>query len=149
MLLHYHSWMFYNYFIATLCHFLGLTCLHSAQYQLLFFASQKINTKRSPNAAKLFGEFFWAKRHGMGQRNTRGVPPRGCTTHLGVSGGPGAPWWVVPPSGHPPGASPAHWMSSGPKTSTRSFAAFGLCLVLISYDVKNMKKIALGTMSIG
>ena len=27
------------------------------------------------------------------------------TTHLGALGGPGAPWWVVPPSGHPPGAA--------------------------------------------
>ena len=30
MLLYYHSWMFYNHFIATLYHFLGLTYWHSA-----------------------------------------------------------------------------------------------------------------------
>ena len=34
-----------------------------------------------------------------------GRPPRWTQ---GAPGGPGAPWWVVPPSGHPPGASLAH-----------------------------------------
>ena len=38
MLLYYHSWMFYNHFIATLYHFLGLTWWHSAKCQLLFSA---------------------------------------------------------------------------------------------------------------
>ena len=38
MLLYYHSWMFYNHFIATLYHFLGLTYWPSAQCPLLFFA---------------------------------------------------------------------------------------------------------------
>jgi hypothetical protein len=36
-------------------------------------------------------------------------------------------------------------MSSGPKKSTKSFAVFGLRLVLISCDVKNMQKLATGT----
>ena len=35
--------------------------------------------------------------------------PGGCsegsTTHQGASGGPGAPWWVVPTSGAPPTTS--------------------------------------------
>ena len=39
---------------------------------------------------KLFGEFFWARRHRMGQRSTRWVPQGGGTTNLG------APWWIVP-----------------------------------------------------
>ena len=59
---------------------------------------------------------------------------------------------VVPPSEHPLGASPAHWMSSGPKKSTKSFTAFGLHFILITCDVKNMQKkqqLALGTMLIG
>ena len=30
----------------------------------------------------------------------RGSPEEG-TTHQGTPEGPGAPWWVVPPSGHP------------------------------------------------
>ena len=61
MLLCYHSWMFDNHFIATLYHFLRLTYWSSAQCQLLFclfFTSQKINIKRSPNATKLFVEFL-------------------------------------------------------------------------------------------
>ena len=36
------------------------------------------------------------------------------TTHLGAPGGPGTPWWVVFPSGHPSGASLAQCWSSGP-----------------------------------
>ena len=54
------------------------------------------------------------------------------TTHLGAPGGPGTPWWVVPPSGHPPGAALAHRESSSPKKSPKSFALFGLRLILIS-----------------
>jgi hypothetical protein len=63
----------------------------------LVFVSQKINIKRSPNAAKLFGDFFgpediqWAKE--VPERS-----PEGSTRHLGVPGGPGVPKWVVPTS---------------------------------------------------
>ena len=66
------------------------------------------------------------------------------TTHLGALGGPGAPWWIVPPSGHPQvplwpiGSLLAH------KISTKSFAVFGLRLVLIFCE-KNKQKIATGT----
>ena len=61
------------------------------------------------------------------------------TTHLGAPGPPGAPWWVVPPSGHPQvllwpvGDLLVH------KKSTKSFAVFGLRLILISCDVKTSK----------
>ena len=37
----------------------------------------------------------------------RGAPEVG-TTHQGAPGPPGAPWWVVLPSEHPPGAFLAH-----------------------------------------
>ena len=67
------------------------------------------------------------------------------TTHRGVPEPPGTPWWVVLPSEHPQGAFLAHMMSSGPKKSSRSFAAFGLHLILISSDVKNMQKTTTGT----
>ena len=33
--------------------------------------------------------------------------PEMVTTHQGVPGPPGVPWWVVPPSGQPPGAARA------------------------------------------
>ena len=56
---------------------------------LLVFTSQKINTKRSPNAAKLFEDFFgpediqWAKEVPEGSSEE-------STTHKGALGGPGA-----------------------------------------------------------
>ena len=74
----------------------------------MFFTSQEINTKRSPNAAKLFVDFFgpedikWAKKAPEGSSE-------GSTTHQGTQEaqarqgglcppGPGAPRWVVPTS---------------------------------------------------
>ena len=67
------------------------------------------------------------------------------TTHQGMPGPPGAPRWVVPPSGHPqvqPG--PIAFLLAHKKSSW-SFVAFGLRLILISCDVKNMEKTATGT----
>ena len=63
----------------------------------LFFTSQEINIKRSPNTAKLFVHFYgpediqWA-------RSTPGGCPEGGTTHQGVPGPPGTPRWVMPTS---------------------------------------------------
>ena len=67
------------------------------------------------------------------------------TTHMGAPGPPGAPWWVVPSSRHPPGAAKAHYVPSGPKKISVEFVAFGFRLILISCDVKNMQKTATGT----
>ena len=69
--------MFYNHFIATLYHFLGLTYWHSAQCQLLFFAC-------------FFGpeDTRWAKEVPEGRSE-------GSTTHQGTPGGPDAPRLVV------------------------------------------------------
>ena len=67
------------------------------------------------------------------------------TTHLGAPRPPGVPWWVVPPSGHP---HVLLWPILGVlvhKNSPRSFAVFGLRLILISCDVKNKQKTATGT----
>ena len=64
------------------------------------------------------------------------------TTHQGAPGPPGMHRWVVPPRGTPSGTSLAHLVSSGPKKSSKSFAAFGLCLLLIFYEVKNKQKTA-------
>ena len=44
------------------------------------------------------------------------------------------------PLGAPPGAARAHYVPSSPEKSPRSFVAFGLHLILISCDVKNMHK---------
>lgn len=62
------------------------------------------------------------------------------TTHLGAPGPPGASWWVVPPSGHPQALL---WPILGVmvhKKSSKSFAVFGLRLILISCNVKNKQK---------
>ena len=61
------------------------------------------------------------------------------TTHLGTLGGPGAPWWVVPPRGTP---QVLLWPIGGllvHKKSTKNFMVFELRLILISYDVKKQK----------
>ena len=67
------------------------------------------------------------------------------TTHLGVPGGLGVPWWVVPPSGHP---QVLLWTILGVmvhKNSPKSFTVFGLCWILIFCDVKNKQKTVTGT----
>ena len=67
------------------------------------------------------------------------------TTHLGAPGPPGAPWWVVLPSGHP---QVLLWPILGDlvhKKSPKSFVVFGLRLILISCNVKNKQKTATGT----
>ena len=81
----------------------------------------------------------------LSKEAVRGAPEVG-TTHQGAPGPPGVPWWVVPPSGHP------SQVQRGPiafvlahKKSSWSFVAFGLRLILISCDVKNMEKIGTGT----
>ena len=73
------------------------------------------------------------------------------TTHLGALGPPSAPWWVVPPSGHPQVLLWPNGCLLAHKKSSWSFVAFELRLILISCDIKNMEKqqLALGTMSIG
>ena len=73
MLLYYHSWVFYNHFIATLYHFLGLTYWHSAECQLLFllvfyFTEYQYQTESKCN--KTFWRLFWTRRHLGGQEST-------------------------------------------------------------------------------
>ena len=51
----------------------------------LFFTSQKINTKRSPNAAKLFEEFSGPENTGWDKEVPEGVPRGGHNT-------PGRAW---------------------------------------------------------
>ena len=72
-------------------------CLVLVAVFCLFFTSQEINIKRSPNTAKLLGEFLWTRTPRMGQSSTWGVP-RGGTTHQGAPGPPSAPKLVVPTS---------------------------------------------------
>ena len=69
-----------------------------------------------------------------------GRPPRWAQPTWARQG-----WWVVPPSGHP---QVLLWPILGVLVHTKSpasFAVFGLCLILISCDVKNKQKTATGT----
>ena len=95
----------------------------------------------SPRVSGILGVF-------IEQRGGPGAPEVG-TTHQGALVPPNAPWWVVLPSEQPPGASSTHWLSSGPKKSTKSFPMFGLRLVLISRDVENMQKTGTSTSHYG
>jgi hypothetical protein len=119
MLLYYHSWMFYNHFIETVYQFLGLTYWHSAQCQLLLFACFLLRRKSIPNEVQTQRNFLenfsgpedtcWAKELPEGGSE-------GSTTHLGVPGGPGAPWWVVPTSTASLTASLLYKYPKNPKT---------------------------------
>ena len=94
MLLYYHSWMFYNHFIATLYHFLGLTYWPTAQCQLLFFACFLHRRKSISNGVQTprnFLEiFYWPEGTQWAWAAPRGCP-EGGTTHQGTPGLPGAP----------------------------------------------------------
>ena len=100
MLLYYHSWMFYIHFIETLYHFLGLTYWHSSRCKLLFFflffTSQNIHIKRSPNTVKLFGDFFGPEDN-LGTKEVRGGRPVGPIINQGTQESPCVPWWIMGP----------------------------------------------------
>ena len=94
--------MFYNHFIATLYHFLGLTYRPSAQCQRLFFACFLHRRKSIPNRVQMQRNsmmIFYGPGDNLWARATPGVVPRGGTTHQGAPGPPGAPRGGVPPSG--------------------------------------------------
>ena len=96
---YYHSWMFYNHFIATLYIFWDkpIDIVPSAScYFCLFFTLQNISTKRSPNAVKLFGEFFGPEDTLWAEKAHR-RSPMGTTRHKGALERPGATLWFVPP----------------------------------------------------
>ena len=77
-----------------------------------------------------------------------GGSPEEGTTHQGTPRPPSASRWVVLPLEIPSSTSLAQKVSSGPENSPKSFAAFGLRLVLIFCEVKK-QQLALGTMSVG
>ena len=65
-------------------------------------------------------------------------------THLGAPRPPSVPWWVVPPSRHPEMLLRPILGVLVHKKSPKSFAVFGLRLILISCDVKNKQKTTTG-----
>ena len=64
---------------------LDLVVLELAAVELIFVGS--------PRVSRILGYL-------LSKEAVQGAPKVG-TTHLGAPGPPGAPWWVLPPSGHP------------------------------------------------
>ena len=108
MLLYYHSWMFYNHFIANLHHFLGLAYWHSFQCQLLFFACfllHKISISNGVQTQRNFLEIFFGPEDTQWAKEVPDGAPRGAQptwAHLGAQARPGA---LCPP--RPPPAPPS------------------------------------------
>jgi hypothetical protein len=144
MLLYYHSWMYYNHFITTLYHFLGLTYWHSAKVPVAVFACFLLRRKSIPNGVQSrrnFLEIFsgpedtqWAKE----------VPERWAvetTTHQGAPVAPGTPWCLVGGLGSLLVTSLAHWPSSGPKKLSKKFrrdwTLFGTDILRSKKQAKN------------
>ena len=124
MLLYYHSWMFYNHFISTLYHFLGLTYWHSAQCQLLFllvFYFVENQYKTESKCSETFWWFFLDQKTPVGPKKYQRGAPRGAKPTWMRLG-----WWVVPTSGAPRTASLLYKYHNIPETlgeSTKSIPA--------------------------
>ena len=133
MLLYYQSWMFYNYFIVILYHFLVLTYWHSAQCQLLFSACFLHRRKSIPNGVQTQRNFLWIFSRPEDTIWAKNVPEgcsEGSTTHQGAPGGPGVPRWVVLPSVPHSGTSLAQQVSSGPEKISKK-----LCCVWTPFGI--------------
>ena len=147
MLLFYHSWMFYNHFIVILYHFLVLTNCHSAQCQLLFSACFLHRRKSIPNGVQMQRNFLWiflGQKTSSGPRKHLGVP-RGEQHPSGRARRPRHALVGAAPLEHPLRCFLGPLTFFWPKKSSRSFVAFGLYLILISYNVKNMQKTTTST----
>ena len=151
----YNFWLFHAVILSFLdvlqsfySHFLVLTYWHSAQCQLLFSACLLHHKKSIPNRVQMQWNFLWIF---LGQKTSSGprkhlwgglrgaAPTRACEEAQARPGG------LCPPRGTP---QVLLWPVLGVlvhKNSPKSFAAFGLRLVLIFCDVKNKQKIATGT----
>ena len=91
--------MFYNHFIATLYHFLGLTYCPSAQCQLLFFACCLLHKKSILNGVQTqrnFLEIFSGPDYTRWAEEVPQGISEGSIPHQGAPGPTGAPKWVVP-----------------------------------------------------
>ena len=129
---------FYSNFISFFGTNLLTQCPVPVAVFSLFFTLQEIDIKRSPKAAKLLEDF-------VGQKTSSG--PR---KHLGGASRGAAPTRTRPGGLCPPQGTPQVllWPTGCLlvyKNSIKSFAAFGLHLVLISCDVKNKQKTTTGT----
>ena len=97
---------FYSNFISFFGTNLLTQCPMLVAIFCLFFTSQEINIKRSPNTVKLFGDFLWTRTPRMGQRSTWGCPEGAQPTRarLGAQACPGGlcpPRWAHGPPLYP------------------------------------------------
>ena len=91
----------------------------------LFSTLQNINTKRSPNATKLFEDFFWQEETSEASSGHEKMLV-GPTRHQGTPGAFGASWWVVGPMGIASNYLQLYKYSKIPKTlgeSTKHFSS--------------------------
>ena len=111
----------------------------------MFFVSQKIHIERSPNAIKTYGDFFWnicefwevestredarGAHEGEGRAQGRQVRPL-PHGHLGHRLA-----WIFLPKNH----------IYSKKKSSSIFIPFGLPLIWIFYETKNMQQTGTGT----
>ena len=119
MMLYYHSWMFYNHFITTLYHFLGLTYWHSAKVPVAVFASFLLRRISVPNGVQSwrnFLEIFLDQKTPSGPKKSLEGGLWGAQPTRARQGAPVAPWWVVPSTGPLTTASDACKFPNIPKT---------------------------------
>ena len=92
--------IFYNFYIllATFYTIFGtnilIQCPVSVPVCCMFFVSQKIHMKRSPNGIKTDGDFFGIYVI-FGKKNQREMMPEGATRQGARPRGSGAPWTLV------------------------------------------------------
>ena len=119
----------------------------------VFYIAENQHQTESKCSKTFWRIFLDQKEQHEPKKYQRGAPrgARPTWARLGGHNPPGHAWAPrhalvgAAPLEAPPGASLAHWLSSGPKKSPKSYAVFGLCLILISCDVKNKQKTATGT----
>ena len=111
--------MFYNHFITTLYHFLGLTYWHSAKVPVVVFACFLLCRISVPNRVQSrwnFLEIFLDQKTPSGPKKChKGGLWRAQPTRA-RQGAPGVPWWVVPSTGPLCTASDAYKFPNIPKT---------------------------------
>ena len=119
MLLYYHSWMFYNHFITTLYHFLGLTYWHSAKVPVAVFACfllRRISVSNGVHSRRNFLEICSGPEDTQWAKEEPGRWAVESTTHQGTPGGPRCTLMGCALHGAPSTASDAYKFSNIRKT---------------------------------
>ena len=100
------------------------------------FTSHEINTKHSPNATRLYGDFFGLEDIKWAEEACGGCS-EGSTTHQGAPGGPSAPRWVVPTSGAPRTPSLLYKYPNMPETIGESTKYSSSCRRVRNHQIQS------------